>query len=86
MGLSQQSRTSAFTHPAHVRCRRDREWKYVYYFSPDHDQVEHELYHLKDDPLEMTNLANDPGYQAKRQEMLERLMEREKKLVEEFEA
>jgi len=86
VGLSKQSRTSAFSHPARVRCLRDREWKYAYYFSPDHDQVEHELYHLKDDPLEMTNLAHDPGFQAKRREMFARLMEREKKLVEEFEA
>jgi hypothetical protein len=34
----------------------------------------------------MTNLAHDPGFQAKRREMFARLMEREKKLVEEFEA
>ncbi|OGP55862.1 MAG: hypothetical protein A2V67_12420 [Deltaproteobacteria bacterium RBG_13_61_14] len=86
VGLSKQSRTSAFSHPAHVRCLRDREWKYAYYFSPDHDQVEHELYHLKDDPLEMTNLGNDPGYEPKRREMFARLMEREQKLIEEFEA
>ncbi|HUT52691.1 MAG TPA: sulfatase-like hydrolase/transferase [bacterium] len=75
-----------FKNPAHVRCLRESEWKYAYYFAPGRDDVEHELYNLKDDPLEMTNLANDAGYAAKRKEMYERLMEEEGRLKKEFES
>ena len=76
--------TSIYQSPAHIRAIRDREWKYAYYFTPGREGVEHELYNLKDDPLEMTNLANDPGYINKRDEMFERMMEQEKKLESEF--
>lgn len=74
-----------FKNPAHIRCIRDREWKYSYYFKPRSDEVDHELYNLKDDPTEMDNLANDPGYRKKRDRMHERLMERERKIEREFE-
>lgn len=73
-----------YKNPAHVRALRDAEWKYAYYFSPGRSEVEHELYNLKDDPLEMKNLGADPGYQARVKEMNGRMMEEEKKLVEEF--
>lgn len=71
--------------PAHIRCLRDREWKYAYYFSPYHDGVERELYNLADDPLEMDNLGNDAGRKARIKEMHERLFERERELEQEFE-
>ncbi len=74
-----------YTHPAHVRALRDRDWKYSYYFGPGRDVFEYELYNMKDDPLEMDNLANDAGYLAKRKEMHERLMEQERKFEDDFE-
>lgn len=67
------------------RIVRDREWKYAYYFSPHHDGVKRELYNLKDNPLEMDNLAQDTGYKARIKEMHERLFERERELEQEFE-
>jgi hypothetical protein len=39
---------------------------------------------LKNDPLEMTNLARDSGYQKKVKDMHERLTEQEEKLLKEF--
>jgi arylsulfatase A-like enzyme len=75
----------SFKNPAHIRCIRDHEWKYSYYFKPGTDEVEHELYNMKDDPMEMVNLGNDPAYKNKRKELYEHLMEREQKLDEEFE-
>jgi arylsulfatase A-like enzyme len=75
---------SIYQNPAHVRCLRDREWKYAFYFAPGRDDVDHELYNLKDDPLELTNLARDAGYMAKRKEMYQRLMEEEARLKKEF--
>jgi arylsulfatase A-like enzyme len=77
--------TAIFQNPAHVRAIRDREWKYAYYFAPGREETEHELYNLKDDPLEMTNLASDPGYAAKRKELHEKLMQREEAIKTEFE-
>jgi arylsulfatase len=74
-----------YENPSHIRALRDGEWKYAYYFSPGRDQVEHELYNLRDDPLEMVNLASDPGYQARRREMSDRLREEERKLAEAWE-
>ncbi len=73
-----------YDNPAHIRCLRDKEWKYSYYFAPGSDEVEYELYNMKDDPLEMTNLANDQGYQKRMKQMHERLMEQERKLEEDF--
>jgi arylsulfatase A-like enzyme len=73
-----------YRNPSHIRALRDREWKYAFYFSPNHNEVEHELYNLKDDPLEMKNLGADPGYQAQRQQMHDRLMAEEKRLLDEY--
>jgi len=75
---------SIYENPSHIRAIRDQDWKYAYYFSPGKDAVEHELYNLKDDPLEMRNLAKDPGYQKKVREMHDRMMEQEKKLVDDY--
>jgi len=74
-----------YSSPAHIRCIRDREWKYAYYFAPGRDEVEHELYNIKDDPLEMKNLANDAGYISRRKELFDRLMEQERQFDNDFE-
>ncbi len=57
---------------------RTERWKYVTY--PDIDDID-EMYDLETDPLEMTNLAEDPKYAAKRRELegeLDRLMKETK--------
>ncbi len=71
--------------PAHVRTIRDHEWKYSYYFAPGRTDVDHELYNMKDDPNEMVNLGNDPGYSRIRKELFERLMEQERQFDKDFE-
>lgn len=76
--------TSIYKSPAHIRCIRQNDWKYAYYFSPGRTDTEFELYNLKDDPLEMSNLANDAGYLAKRRELHDRLMELENKYEVEY--
>ena len=75
----------SFKNPAHIRCLRDKEFKYSYYFTPRSDAEEFELYNMKDDPMEMTNLAGDPGYKDRMKAMHKRLMEYENKFDEEFE-
>jgi arylsulfatase len=74
-----------FKNPAHIRCIRDKNWKYSYYFSPHNDDVDYELYNLADDPNEMDNLGRDEGYKDRRKQMHEKLMERERKLDKDFE-
>ncbi|MBN1342716.1 MAG: sulfatase-like hydrolase/transferase [Phycisphaerae bacterium] len=69
--------------PAHVRTIRNRRWKYSHYYTPGGDAEESELYNLADDPLEMSNLANDGGYRAKAKELHAHLMERESLLLKE---
>ncbi len=72
--------------PTNIRAIRDSEWKYVYYFNPARaDIVDYEIYNLKDDPLEMVNLARDPARGSKRGEMHDRMMEQERKFEKEFE-
>ncbi len=78
--------TAIYEHPSHIRALRDREWKYAFYFMPGKDGGEHELYNLKDDPLEMRNLANDAGYQKKLNELRGRLLEQEDKLIKEYQS
>ncbi len=47
---------------------RHNDWKYCHYVNDSP-----ELYHLKDDPAEMRNLAGDSKFAAKETEMKERL-------------
>ncbi|MDO6840181.1 sulfatase-like hydrolase/transferase [Paraglaciecola chathamensis] len=54
-----------------VRAIRDKNFKFVWYPSDDTD----ELYNLKEDPLEMTNLAKDPNYRKVALRMANRLEE-----------
>jgi arylsulfatase A-like enzyme len=73
-----------YLNSSHIRAIRDKGWKYALYFSPKSQSEEQELYNLKDDPLEMTNLAGDPGYSKKLKEMRDRMTEREDQLVKEY--
>ena len=59
--------------PDHIRAIRERNWAYARYFAPGRPEQEFELYDLKNDPLEMHNLALDPGYQKRRKEMADKL-------------
>jgi N-acetylglucosamine-6-sulfatase len=52
---------------------RTSEWKYVHWLELEGAD---ELYHLKDDPFEMNNLASDPAYAGVLEEMKHRLTEK----------
>jgi len=67
--------------PARLRCVRTGDWKYARYFDPGSDAEEYELYNIKDDPLEMDNLADDRGYAKVKTEMAGRLYELEEKFT-----
>lgn len=57
-----------------IRCIRTNEWKFSMYFDAlgtYYDQFE--LYNLKKDPTEYTNLAYDPAYEPVRKELAEKL-------------
>ncbi len=66
-----------FQGPAHIRCIRERDWKYAMYFDPTCQfDPEYEMYDLKNDPLETFNLANGttpPRYQAERERLAAQL-------------
>ena len=69
-----------FPYTPNVRGVRTAEWKYVHYPHGDGTPDRHkaELYNLKNDPGETTNLVDDPKYAAKLAELkteLHRLME-----------
>jgi len=61
------------TSPQNIRAIRQKDFVYARYFDPGRDQEEYELYDLVNDPLEMKNLAGDPGYKALKREMAEKL-------------
>ena len=81
-----KGQVNIYDNPSHVRTIRDRQWKYSYYFAPGRDAEEFELYNLKDDPLEMSNLVSDAGYAATRKELHDRMMEQEGQLERDYQA
>jgi arylsulfatase A-like enzyme len=64
--------------PAKLRAVFDGRYKYARYFDQGLAE-EYELYDLKNDPLELKNLANDAGYAALKKQMAEKLADAEKK-------
>ncbi len=64
--------------PHQVRAIHDGRHKFARYFDLGLDD-EYEMYDLVNDPLEMHNLAGDPGYRALEKEMAEKLKEAEAK-------
>ena len=64
--------------PMQIRAIYDGRYKYARYFDPGVEE-EYEFYDLLNDPLELHNLAADPGSQALRREMADRLAEAEAK-------
>ncbi len=57
-----------------IRCIRTDEWKYTYYFDDLGTYYnQYELYNLKEDPTEYTNLAYDPAYEDIRNELAAKL-------------
>lgn len=67
----------AVVSPYHIRAIRERDWVYARYYSLDDPRQEFEMYDLKNDPLEMHNLAGDAGYTSKEREMAAKLREAE---------
>jgi arylsulfatase A-like enzyme len=65
-----QVRSSLYTaYRNTIRAVRDEEWKLIRYPQIDYTQ----LYHLKEDPQEINNLAEDPAYETKVEEMMQLL-------------
>jgi arylsulfatase A-like enzyme len=74
-GKSDHVRTSLFTtYRNTVRAVRDREWKLIRY--PERHFTQ--LFNLKDDPLEINNLAENGIYQSKVDEMMKLITEWQK--------
>lgn len=74
-GESEGVRTSLFTTYRHtVRAVRTKEWKLIRYPERDYTQ----LFNLKNDPLELNNLAGQSDYESKVAEMTELLTEWQK--------
>lgn len=71
-GETDHVRTSLFTAYRHtVRAVRTDEWKLIRYPERDYTQ----LFNLKDDPLELNNLAGDPAYQSKQEELKQMILD-----------
>ena len=71
-GETDHVRTSLFTAYRHtVRAVRTDEWKLIRYPERDYSQ----LFNLKDDPLELNNLAGDPAYQSKQEELKQMILD-----------
>ncbi len=65
-----------FPYTPNVRSVRGNQFKYIRYPHGDGTPDRHmaELYDMKNDPAESTNLVNDPNYRSKITEMEERLV------------
>jgi arylsulfatase A-like enzyme len=57
-----------------IRAVRTEEWKLIWYPFLGHSQ----LFHLKNDPFELVNLADDEGNKEKKDELMAKLMEWQK--------
>jgi len=76
-GISKEVRSSLFTaYRNTVRAVRTTEWKLIRY--PERDFTQ--LYNLRNDPLELNNLAEDEGFQSKADEMSELMKDWQKKV------
>jgi len=67
---------NAVPQPNHIRCIREKDWKFAIYFDPNGAEAnQYEMYDLKNDPNEITNLANsvDAQHIAKRAELEQKL-------------
>jgi N-acetylglucosamine-6-sulfatase len=64
-----------FPYTPNVRAIRTEEWKFIRYPSGDGgpDNYTAELYDLRNDPMEMRNLANDAAHNVRRKALQERL-------------
>ena len=60
-----------FPYTPNVRGIRTDDWKYIHYPHGDGSPDRHmaELYNLRKDPAELRNLANDPGFSARRKKL-----------------
>jgi arylsulfatase A-like enzyme len=75
MGNSDGVRSSMFNvYRNTVRSVRDREWKLIRYPERDYTQ----LFNLREDPLEINNLATNPANQIKVNEMMKLLADWQK--------
>lgn len=74
---AKEDEDEGITGPQNIRAIRERDWVYARYFDSKKPDQEFEMYDLKNDPLEMKNLANDPSFRDKRQEMAEKLKKAE---------
>lgn len=74
-GSTEQVRTSLFTtYRNTARAVRTMEWKLIRYPERDYTQ----LFNLKNDPLELVNLAAEKGYESRTEEMMNLLKEWQK--------
>ncbi len=68
---------NAVPQPNHIRCIREKDWKFAIYFDLSGAEAnQYEMYDLRNDPNEIANLANstDPDHIAKKAELEQKLM------------